>query len=80
MVTRLNEIESSCDILKCVNDKVTVNDNYKNEKAKEDDWGNHPSHDTPENRKKAQNAQLIIGIVALVGIFLTWVLFWLMTG
>jgi hypothetical protein len=47
------------------------------EKGKdEDDWGNPPSPDTPENRKKAQRAQLIIGIVALIGIFLPGLLFW----
>jgi hypothetical protein len=50
------------------------------EKAEEDDWGNPPSPDTPENRKKAQRAQLIIGIVALIGIFLPGFLFWLIKG
>jgi len=39
-------------------------------------WGNPPSANTPENRKKAQRAQLIIGIVALIGIFLPGLLFW----
>ena len=28
----------------------------------EDDWGNPPSPDTPENRKKALRAQIILGI------------------
>jgi hypothetical protein len=57
-----------------------VYDDDKNEKAEEDDWGNPPSTDTPENRKKAQRAQLIIGIIALIGIFLPGFLFWLIKG
>ena len=43
----------------------------------DDDWGNPPAPMTPENRKKAQRAQLIIGIIALIGIFLPGILFWL---
>ena len=50
------------------------------ERAEEDDWGNAPSPDTPENRKKSQRAQLIIGIVAMIGIFLPGILFWLIEG
>jgi hypothetical protein len=50
------------------------------ERAEEDDWGNPPSPDTPENRKKSQRAQLIIGIVAMIGIFLPGILFWLIKG
>jgi hypothetical protein len=52
----------------------------ENERAEEDDWGNPPSPDTPENRKKSQRAQLIIGIVAMIGIFLPGILFWLTKG
>ena len=52
-------------------------DDDENERAEEDDWGNPPSPDTPENRKKSQRAQLIIGIVAMIGIFLPGILFWL---
>ena len=55
-------------------------DDDKNERAEEDDWGNPPSPDTPENRKKSQRAQLIIGIVAMIGIFLPGILFWLIKG
>ena len=55
-------------------------DDDENEKAEEDDWGNPPSPDTPENRKKSQRAQLIIGIVAMIGIFLPGILFWLIKG
>ena len=49
----------------------------KNVKDEDDDWGNPPSPLTPENRKKAQRAQLIIGIFALIGIALPGVLIWL---
>ena len=55
-------------------------DDDENEKTEEDDWGNPPSPVTPENRKKAQRAQLIIGIVALIGIFFPGFLFWLIKG
>lgn len=55
-------------------------DDDENERAEEDDWGNPPSPDTPENRKKSQRAQLIIGIVAMIGIFLPGILFWLIKG
>jgi hypothetical protein len=49
---------------------------FKEEKADNDNWGNPPSPLTPENQKKAFRAQLILGLVALVGIFLPGVLFW----
>lgn len=49
---------------------------FKEEKVDDDDWGNPPSPLTPENQKKAFRAQLILGLVALVGIFLPGVLFW----
>ena len=50
-----------------------------NENVNEDDedWGNPPSPMTPDNRKKAQRAQLIIGIFALIGIALPGILLWL---
>jgi hypothetical protein len=57
-----------------------VYDDDENERAEEDDWGNPPSPDTPENRKKSQRAQLIISIVAMIGIFLPGILFWLIEG
>jgi hypothetical protein len=57
-----------------------VYDDDENERAEEDDWGNPPSPDTPENRKKSQRAQLIIGIVTMIGIFLPGILFWLIKG
>ena len=44
---------------------------------KDDDWGNPPTPLTPENRKKALRAQLIIGFFAIIGIFLPGILFWL---
>ena len=40
-----------------------------------DDWGNPPSPLTPENRKKALRAQLIIGLISIIGIALP-ALFW----
>ena len=55
-------------------------DDDENKRAEEDDWGNPPSPDTPENRKKSQRAQLIIGIVAMIGILLPGILFWLIKG
>ena len=48
---------------------------FKEQDSKEDDWGQPPSPLTPENQKKAFKAQLILGIFALVGIFLPGVLF-----
>ena len=60
-----------------MNDKNAMSENTDTNKEDSDDWGNPPSPDTPENRKKAQRAQLIIGIFALVGIFLPGILFWL---
>lgn len=55
---------------------IVVKDDTEKGKDEDFDWGNPPSPDTPENRKKAQRAQLIIGIVALIGIFLPGLLFW----
>ena len=49
---------------------------FKEEKVDNDNWGNPPSPLTPENQKKAFRAQLILGLVGLVGIFLPGVLFW----
>jgi hypothetical protein len=49
---------------------------FKEQDSKEDDWGQPPSPLTPENQKKAFKAQLILDIFALVGIFLPGVLFW----
>ena len=42
-----------------------------------DDWGNPPSPDTHENRKKAIKAQIILGIVCLIGILLPGIMYWL---
>ena len=55
---------------------IVVKDDTEKGKDEDVDWGNPPSPDTPENRKKAQRAQLIIGIVTLIGIFLPGLLFW----
>lgn len=50
---------------------------FKEQDPNDSDWGNPPSPDTPENRRKAFRAQLIIGIVSLIGIALPGVMFWL---
>jgi hypothetical protein len=57
-----------------------VNDDTEKGKDEDLDWGNPPSPDTPENRKKSQSAQLIIVILAIIGIFLPGLLFWLIKG
>ena len=49
---------------------------FKEENVDDNNWGNPRSPLTPENQKKAFRAQLILGLVALVGIFLPGVLFW----
>jgi len=54
-----------------------VYEDDKNEKEEEDDWGSTSSPMTPENRKKAQRAQMLIGIFALIGIALPGILLWL---
>ena len=57
-----------------------MNDVTEKGKDEDLDWGNPPSPDTPENRKISQHAQLIIVILALIGIFLPGLLFWLIKG
>ena len=57
-----------------------MHEDDKNEKEEEDDWGNQPSPMTPENRKKAQRVQMLIGIFALIGIALPGILLWLTNG
>jgi hypothetical protein len=51
---------------------------FKEQDPNDDDWGNPPSPWTPENRKKAFRAQLVIGAVASLGILLPGLLFWLL--
>lgn len=43
----------------------------------QDDWGNPPAPNTPENRKKAMRAQIILGLVSLLGILLPGLLYWI---
>ena len=50
---------------------------FKEQDSNDEDWGNPPSPLTPENQKKAFRAQMIIGIVAFVGILLPGIMFWL---
>ena len=54
--------------------------NLKEQEPNVSEWGNPPSPDPPENRRKAFRAQLIIGIVSLIGIALPGVMFWLFRG
>ena len=50
----------------------------KEQEPKEaDDWGNPPAPDTPENRKKALKAQIILGIFGFIGILLPGILYWI---
>jgi len=50
---------------------------FKEQDSNDDDWGNPPAPQTPENQKKAFRAQMIIGLVALTGILLPGLMFWL---
>ena len=50
------------------------------DKDEEDDWGQPPSPKTPENLAKAQKAQLILVVVAGIGIILPFLLLFLMYG
>ena len=47
------------------------------ESNKDEDWGNPRSPDTPENRRKAMKAQIILGIFGFVGILIPGILYWL---
>ena len=49
-------------------------------KDEEDDWGQPPAPKTPENLAKAQKAQLILAIVAGIGIILPFLLLFLIYG
>ena len=49
-------------------------------RLEDEEWGNPPSPDTPENREKAFKAQLAIGFFALIGILLPGLLLWIKNG
>jgi len=51
---------------------------FKEQDSNDDDWGNPPDPQTPENQKKAFRAQMIIGLVALTGILVPGLMFWLL--
>lgn len=53
-----------------------MENDFKEQDSKQNDWGQPPSPLTPEKQKKAFKAQLILGIVSLVGIALPGILFW----
>ena len=52
----------------------------KEQDPNDSDWGNPPSPDTPENRREAFRVQLLIGILAVLGMALPGVMFWLFRG
>ena len=47
------------------------------EVKQEEDWGNLPSPDTPENRRKAIKAQIILGVFGFIGILIPGILYWI---
>tara|TARA_B110000438_G_C15525182_1_gene525996 strand:- start:172 stop:345 length:174 start_codon:yes stop_codon:yes gene_type:complete len=51
---------------------------FKEQDSNDDDWGNPPDPQTPENQKKAFRAQMIIGLVALTGILVPGLMFWIL--
>ena len=55
-----------------------MENDFKEQDSKDNDWGQPPSPLTPENQKKAFRAQIILGIVSLIGITLPGILFWLL--
>ncbi|MBC8347854.1 MAG: hypothetical protein O3A82_04590 [Verrucomicrobia bacterium] len=50
------------------------------DKDEEDDWGQPPAPKTPENLAKAHKAQLILAVVAGIGIILPFLLLFLIYG
>ena len=50
------------------------------DKDEEDDWGQPHAPKTPENLAKAQKAQLILAVVAGIGIILPFLLLFLIYG
>ena len=47
------------------------------EVKQEEDWGNPPSPDSPENRRKAIKAQIILGVFGFKGILIPGILYWI---
>ena len=47
------------------------------ETSEEGNWGNRPCPDTPENRRKAMKAQIILGIIGFIGILIPGILYWI---
>ncbi len=54
-----------------------MQNDFKDQDPNEEDWGNPPAPDTPENRKKIFKAQMILGIVALIFISLPALVIWI---
>ncbi|MDC3335395.1 hypothetical protein OAV71_02705 [Opitutales bacterium] len=53
-----------------------MENDFKEQEAKDKDWGQPPSELTPENKKKAMKAQILLGVISLFFIALPGVLFW----
>ena len=54
-----------------------MENNFKEQDPNEDDWGNPPSPNTPENTDKAFKYQIILGIVGLIFISLPAIVIWI---
>ena len=53
-----------------------MDNDFKEQDSKDNDWGEPAAPHSPENQKKAFKAQLILGLISLVGILLPGILFW----
>ena len=53
-----------------------MENDFKEQEAKDKDWGRPHSELTPENKKKAMKAQILLGVISLFFIALPGVLFW----
>ena len=53
-----------------------MENNFKEQDPKDDDWGNPPAPDTPENRKKIFRARVILGVAALIFTLLPAIAIW----
>tara|TARA_A200000113_G_scaffold106905_1_gene96035 strand:- start:144 stop:320 length:177 start_codon:yes stop_codon:yes gene_type:complete len=53
-----------------------MENNFKEQESNDDEWGNPPSPNTPENIQKAFRTQMILGIAALIFISLPAIVLW----
>jgi len=54
-----------------------MENNFKEQDPNDDDWGNPPSPNTPENRDKAFKYQIILGVVGLILISFPAIVIWM---